>query len=199
MQERIGRMDKVFVAALNGTAMGGGFELALACDIRLLADRADAWVGLPELSVGIIPGAGGTQRLARAIGPARALELILEARPLRPAAAVDAGLVHRTLPPERLLDQAIATAERLARRSPTSVQATKRAIYEGASRPLRAGTRLESAGFVAAASRPAALQAMRAYLEDVDGLGGAPLEPTEDFYGPWREGTRVDLVGAGTG
>ena len=83
---RMQRMDKVFVAAINGMATGGGCELTLACDLRYMAD-GDFLIGLPEMSLGIIPGAGGTQRMARTLGPAKAMELILEARPLPPSEA----------------------------------------------------------------------------------------------------------------
>src|SRR5919204_450474 len=139
------RMDKVFIAAINGMATGGGCELTLACDIRIMAE-GDFLIGLPETSVGIIPGAGGTQRMARALGPAKAIELILEARPLPPDEALEVGLVHRLARPERLLEEAQATATRLARRSPASVAAAKRAVYEGGSMPLPAGLQLERAG-----------------------------------------------------
>src|SRR5919201_2769042 len=91
------RMDKVFIAAINGMATGGGCELALACDIRLMAD-GDFRIGLPETSVGLIPGAGGTQRMSRTLGAARALEMILEARAVSPKEALEIGLVHRVLP-----------------------------------------------------------------------------------------------------
>src|SRR4051812_16510008 len=130
---RMQRMDKVFIAAINGMATGGGCELTLACDLRYMAD-GDFLIGLPETSVGITPGAGGTQRMARALGPAKAIELILEARPLPPEEALEAGLIHRVVPAGELMPEARATAERLARRSPVSVAAAKRAVYEGGSR-----------------------------------------------------------------
>src|SRR4051794_33384895 len=102
---RMNRMDKVWIAAINGTALGGGCELALACDIRIMAE-GEGRIGLPEASLGIIPGAGGTQRLARLLGPAQALEMMLEARALSPAEALGIGLVHRVVAPGRLLDVA---------------------------------------------------------------------------------------------
>ena len=192
---RMQRMDKVFVAAINGMATGGGCELTLACDIRIMAD-GDFLIGLPETSVGIIPGAGGTQRMARALGPAKAIELILEARPLPPEDALDVGLVHRVVRPDRLLEEAHATAERLARRSPVAVAAAKRAVYEGASRPLADGLHLERAGFLAAAASPAGIRAMRAYADEVARLPGDVPSPWADpkTMRSWQEGTAVDLT-----
>jgi enoyl-CoA hydratase len=192
---RMNRMDKAFVAAINGTATGGGCELALACDIRVMA-AGDHMIGLPEESVGIIPGAGGTQRLARALGPARAIELILEARTLSPDEALETGLVHRVVPPEQLLHEAGTTAERLARRSPLAVQAAKRAVYEGGSRPLAQGLQLERAAFMAAAASPQAIRAMRAYADQVTQLPEDVLAPwsDEETMRAWREGTSVDLT-----
>lgn len=194
---RMGRMEQVFIAALNGTATGGGCELALACDLRYMADGPYA-IGLPEISVGIIPGAGGTQRLVRALGPARALELMLEARPLSPTAALAAGLVHRVAPPGDLLAEAHATAERLARRAPATVGALKRAVYDGGSRSLAAGLHVERTEFLAIASAPAALRGMHAYVDDVEALDD-PLSPPwndpEGRGGAWFDGTAVDLTG----
>ncbi len=193
---RMGRMEQVFVAALNGTATGGGCELALACDLRYMADGPYA-IGLPEISVGIIPGAGGTQRLVRALGPARALELMLEARPLDPHAALEAGLVHRVVPADALLAEAQATAARLARRAPATVGALKRAVYDGGSRSLAAGLHVERAEFLAIASAPPALRGMRAYAEAVEQLED-PLRPPwndgDGAGGAWFDGTAVDLT-----
>jgi enoyl-CoA hydratase/carnithine racemase len=91
---RMSRMDKVFIAAINGPATGGGCELALACDLRYMAD-AEIAIGLPEMTIGFNPGAGGTQRLARAVGSGRALEMMLEGETLAPKTAAEAGLVPR--------------------------------------------------------------------------------------------------------
>ena len=101
---RIGRLDKVFIAAINGPALGGGCELALACDLRYMA-RDAGLIGLPEMTLGFNPGGGGTQRLTHLLGPGRALEMILEAETLKPREALEAGLVHRVVrekgPPRR--------------------------------------------------------------------------------------------------
>ena len=185
---RMNRMDKVFVAAVNGLALGGGCELALACDLRLMAEGEQHRIGLPELSVGIIPGAGGTQRLTRALGPSRALEFMLEADPLTPQQAVELGLVHRTVASDELLQVAHATAERLARRSPVTVGALKRAVYFGGSAGLEQGLAMEREGFQAAVSSAAAARAMRAYLEQEAALADSSA------ILPWREGTVVDLT-----
>ena len=188
---RMNRMDKVWIAAINGNAMGGGCELALACDIRIMAD-GDGRIGLPEASLGIIPGAGGTQRLARLLGPSQALEMMLEARALAPAQALGIGLVHRVVAPGRLLAVAQETAERLARRSPAVVAALKTAVYDGASRSLADGLHVERAAFMSVASTDAARRAMQAYADEVREEGPAARSP--ERFERWRSGEALDLT-----
>lgn len=106
MLRRMERGGKPVVAAINGTALGGGFELCLACHHRIVADLPDARIGLPEATLGLLPGAGGTQRLGRLIGIARAMPLLLEGRRLSPAQALEAGLIDRVVPEDALLDAA---------------------------------------------------------------------------------------------
>jgi enoyl-CoA hydratase len=188
---RWNRMDKVFIAAINGPSTGGGSELALACDLRYMAEEG-TMIGQPEILVGFPPGAGGSQRLPRAVGPARALELMLEGNALTAQEALEAGYVHRVLPNAELAAAAAETAGRMARRSPTSVGATKRAFYEGASRPLTQGLAVERKWFLAAASTDASKRAMKAYSDEVERDGPAFTNP--ERQDAWREGTAVDLV-----
>lgn len=189
---RLERLDKVVIAAINGQAISIGCELALACDVRYIADDARA-IGLPEVTIGVLPGAGGAQRLARAVGRAKALELVLEATLLTPEEALAVGLVHRVVPRARLLDEARETAHRLARRAPLSVAAAKRAVLDGASRPLPEGLALERSWFMAALSRPAARRAMRRYLDDAARLGHAPWEDATARTA-WQDGAVIDLL-----
>jgi enoyl-CoA hydratase len=190
---RMNRLDKVFVAAINGIALGGGCELALACDLRIMA-LGDYRIGLPEITLGLIPGAGGTQRMSRALGPARALELMLEGQALAPKEALKMGLVHRTADSTKLLDEALEVAQRLARRSPVAVQALKRAVYEGATRPLEEGLHIERAGFLAASSTSAARRAMGVYAGEVERLGDTAPWQTESIMKRWQSGEAVDMV-----
>jgi enoyl-CoA hydratase/carnithine racemase len=189
---RMNRLDKVFIAAINGHAVGGGCELALACDIRLMASGPGR-IGQPEMLLGFPPGGGGTQRLTRILGPGAALESMLEGTIYSPEEAEAYGIVNRTLPPDKLMDEARAMAARLSRRAPASVAALKRAVYDGASRSLTDGLHLERAGFLAAASQPAARRAMQAYVDYVDEYGDAPLTD-DDLLEPWRAGIAVDLT-----
>jgi enoyl-CoA hydratase len=189
---RMNRMNKVFIAAINGPALGGGCELSLACDIRYMADDAGA-IGLPEMTLGFNPGAGGTQRMARILGPALALETILEARALSPEEALDMGLVHRVVKGKELLDEARVAAARLARRSPHSVAGLKQAIYEGGSRSLPDGMAVERKWFMSGASTRASRRAMRAYGDQI-ARDGVPPWATEEGIVTWREGTAVDLI-----
>ncbi|MEM5617655.1 enoyl-CoA hydratase/isomerase family protein [Pseudomonas aeruginosa] len=149
------RMDKVFIAAINGLALGGGCELALACDLRLMAedDQVERFLGQPEVLIGLIPGGGGTQMLARSLGVARALELCLEGQLLEPRQALALGLVNGLAPAEELLEAADALAQRLSRRSPQAVRLIKRSIYQAASRDWTEGMASEKAGFLSAASQ----------------------------------------------
>lgn len=153
----------VSVAALNGSAAGGGFEFALACDFRLTSDGPWAF-GLPETSVGIIPGAGGTQRMTRLIGEARALDLILHARLMEPAEALDLGLVHRLFAQSDFEAEVHAFVDDLAGRAPVALRAARRAIREGADLPLEAALAVEQREFERAMASEDAAGAMRAWL-----------------------------------
>jgi len=191
---RMQRMNKAFIAAINGPALGGGCEVALACDLRYMAEEA-RWIGLPEMTLGFCPGGGGTQRLTHILGSSRALELILEGRPLSPLGAQEAGLVHLVAPRSELAVEAQTAAQRLARRAPYSIAAAKRAILEAATKPIADGLAEERKWFMAGVSQPAARRAMRAYVERVRASGG-PWSSDEELA-MWQDGTAVDLVSEG--
>ncbi len=144
----IARLQIATIAAVNGLALGGGCELALACDLRLAAEGAV--FGLPEVGLGVIPGAGGTQRLPRLIGPARAKELILTARRIDAATALDWGLVNQVTTAEGLLPAARALAAEIARQSPRAVAYAKAAIDTGLECSLEQGLRYETVAIGAA-------------------------------------------------
>jgi enoyl-CoA hydratase/carnithine racemase len=133
------------VAAVHGYALGGGFELALSCDL-IVADPS-AVVGLPEVSVGVIPGGGGTQLLPRRVGAARAAELIFSARRVEAAEARDLGLVDRLAADGADRDEALALAGRIAAHSPVGLRAAKRALRTGWGQDLRAGLEIEDAAW----------------------------------------------------
>jgi enoyl-CoA hydratase len=160
---RLERLHAVTIAALNGSAAGGGCELSLGCDFRLMADGPFGY-GLPETLVGIIPGAGGTQRFARLLGTARALDLILHARILSPAEALEIGLVQRVFPPDAFREQVAAFAADLAGRAPLALAAAKRAIHEGSRLTLEQGLAVEQACFERTMRSQDAAGAMRAWL-----------------------------------
>jgi enoyl-CoA hydratase/carnithine racemase len=133
------------VAAVHGFALGGGFELALSCDV-IVADRT-AVVGLPEVSVGVIPGGGGTQLLPRRVGAARAAELIFSARRLQAAEARELGLVDELVEEGRDREEALALAGRIGAHSPVGLRAAKRALRLGHGLDLRAGLEVEDAAW----------------------------------------------------
>src|SRR5579862_9816695 len=140
--DRIMLMPKVVIAAINGDCMGGGFELALACDFRLAAD-GPFQIGLLEAVLGILPGGGGTQRLPRLIGRGRALEVLLFGNVYSPRDAEKMGMVNRVIAPEELMPFAMDWARTLASRPPRAIAAIKRAVYVGADRDLESGLYVE--------------------------------------------------------
>jgi enoyl-CoA hydratase len=145
--ETLARLPQPTIAAVAGYCLGGGCELALACDLRLAAESAV--FGQPEIKLGLIPGAGGTQRLPRLIGATRAKELIYLGDPIDAQEAHRLGLVNRVVPTERLLEEARAWARRLAEQAPLALAMAKRAIDLGADLSLQAALELEQQSFVA--------------------------------------------------
>lgn len=133
---------KPIVCAINGHCLGAGLELALACDVRLAVPGAK--LGLPETKWGLIPGQGGTQRLARLVGPGHALEMILGAEPIAAERAAAIGLVNRVVAPEGLMEAALRLAETIASRSPQAVRHAKEAVRRGLELPLEEALRLET-------------------------------------------------------
>src|SRR5690349_629104 len=134
-------LPKVIIAAMNGDALGGGFELTLACDLRI-GQRGDFRYGNPEVRAGVIPGAGGTQRVTRLVGLARALDWVLRGRIVRPEVAFELGLVHELV--DDAPARALELAEEIACLPPMSVANAKRALYLGADANLQAAFEIEN-------------------------------------------------------
>ncbi|MFY2561922.1 enoyl-CoA hydratase-related protein [Corallococcus terminator] len=159
----IEKSDCVFIAAINGAAFGGGTELALACDLRVAAPAAE--LGLTEVKLGIIPGGGGTQRLARLVGPGRAKDLILTARRLNAAEAFAVGLVNRLAPEGHLLEVAHGLAESVVDNAPIAVATAKHAIDEGTGLELDDALALELRKYEEVLKTEDRLEGLRAFAE----------------------------------
>jgi len=136
------RTPKLFVAAIAGHALGGGLEIALACDFRFAAE-GEYRLGVPEVNLGLLPGNGGTQRLTRLIGRTRALEMLLSGQPVAPARALEVGLVERIVPGESLLEEAIGYVAKIAQGPSLAVGNIKVATKIGADLPLEGALALE--------------------------------------------------------
>lgn len=173
--DRLGTLPQVVVAAIDGDALAGGCELAMACDLRVMS-RGEGRIGLVEVTAAIPPGAGGTQRLARAVGPVRARSMMLRAQTLDADGAVAAGLVDESVDRDALLPTAIGLAADVARRSPEAVAGVKRALSGG--RAWREGIAREAAGFVATASGSRAIARIRAF---------AAASSPDGSRTPWRD------------
>jgi len=156
-------IDTVSIAAVNGYALGGGMELALACDLRYLAE--DATVGQPEITLGVIPGAGGTQRLVRLVGPGRTRELVYSGRFVPAAEALALGLAERVAPAEVVFDMAVQDARRLAAGPRHALAAAKAAVRGAVETPGSAGIRTEREAFLALFGTPDQREGMAAFLE----------------------------------
>ncbi len=151
------------VAAVNGVAFGGGMELCLACDLRVLADHAT--IGLTEVSVGIMPGAGGTQRLPRLVGTARAKELIFSARRLDAKEALAMGLAQRVVPREDLMASARELAGRIAKQAPLAVRQAKHAIDAGLDVPMQRGLQIEAEAYAQLLHTEDRVEGLKAFAE----------------------------------
>ena len=163
LMELIEEGPKPVIAAVNGFALGGGCELAMACDFRYAAQNAV--FGLPEVSLGIIPGYGGTQRLPRLIGSGPAMELIFTGEKIDAAEALRLGLVNKVLPAAELLDATRKTAAIIASRGPVAVRLAKEAVRRGAVLPLAKGLDLEADLFGMISSTRDMKEGMQAFLE----------------------------------
>ncbi len=142
----IAAIPRPVIAAVNGFALGGGLELAMSCDLRIVGEKAR--VGQPEILLGIIPGAGGTQRLTRLVGPARAKELVWSGRQVKADEALAIGLVDRVVPPDELEDQALAWATELASGAVVAMGLAKQAIDGGLDGSLARGLDVEAEAFI---------------------------------------------------
>ena len=151
------------IALVNGYALGGGCELALACDWIIAAEAAV--FGQPEVNLGIPPGFGGTQRLARLVGRARALELVTTARQLRAAEALAIGLVNEVVPASALRERGLEVARTIAGKGPQAVRLAKQAVHRGLDQDLAGGCAFETAAFALAFATSDQQEGMRAFLD----------------------------------
>ena len=161
--DTIARFPHPVIAAVNGWALGGGCELTLACHIRFCSDNAK--FGLPEVSLGIIPGYGGTQRLARLVGLGRAVELVTTGRTIDSQEAYRIGLVQHVYAPAELMTQAIAVAEKIASNAPLAVSAALEAMVRGQELALADGLALESTMFGILGASEDMHEGLKAFLE----------------------------------
>jgi enoyl-CoA hydratase/carnithine racemase len=164
VMNRIERMGKVVIAAVNGLfCLGGGLELAMACHMRIAGDRVR--LGLPEITLGIMPGFGGTQRLPRLVGAAKALELILTGDRIRAREALEIGLVNEVVPDSEILKRARTAARKIAGMGQAAVRAALTAVVEGQTRPFAGGFELESKLFGSLCETADMKEGLNAFLE----------------------------------
>ena len=163
----VARIPKPVIAAITGYALGGGYELALCADFRVVG--ATARIGQPEILLGVIPGAGGTQRLARLVGPARAKDLVFSGRHVGAEEAIDMGLVDAVVPDDEVQSTAVAMARKFAAGPPLALAAAKRAIDEGLDLPLSEGLGLESRLFAELFDTEDQKTGMQSFLEQGPG------------------------------
>ena len=162
---RLDQFAKPVIAAINGFAMGGGLELALSCHFRIMVDDPKATIGLTELNLGIIPGWGGTQRLTRVVGKARALDMILFSKRIDAKEALAIGLINQISTKDNLMEDAVAFAEILAKRPPLAVGAVLRAISAFDYSGLEEGLKVEEEGSAIVGKSKDCIEGFSAFLE----------------------------------
>ncbi len=165
-------MPKISIAAISGYALGGGLELALACDFRFMAEsitikdkERTPTLGLPETTLGILPGAGGTQRLSRLLGPKKALYYIATATQIKPREALELGLVEKLFPGDKLIEESIAFAKEMATKAVVGIGCAKKSIYQGFNKEMKDGLRIECDAFKEAFGSKDATEGLNAFIE----------------------------------
>ena len=159
---KLENFPKPVIAAVNGFALGGGCELAMSCDIRVASEKAK--FGQPEVGLGITPGFGGTQRLARIVGTSNAMELILTAKTISAAQAQEIGLVSHVYPPEELMDKALELAQAIAANAQVAVRESKAAIRRGLQTDMATGAAFEAEAFALCFATEDQKDAMTAFV-----------------------------------
>ena len=162
---RIDRFPKPVIAAINGFALGGGLELALCCQFRIMADAPKVMLGLTELNLGIIPGWGGTQRLPLVVGKAKALDMILFSKKIGAQEALEIGLVNQISTPENLMADVLEFASKLAQRPPIAVSCVLNAVSAGSYEGLDEGLRMETEGSKTVGASKDCIEGFTAFLE----------------------------------
>jgi enoyl-CoA hydratase len=160
---RIEKLEIPVIAAINGFALGGGFELAMACDFRIASTAAK--FGQPEVNLGLIPGYAGTQRLSRLAGMGNALYLILTGEMITAEDALHNGLVQKVVPPEALMEEVMKIARKMASNGSHAIRTAKEIIRKGREIPLQEGGKLESEAFSRLFDYPSTKEGMKAFLE----------------------------------
>ena len=161
---RLRDIEAIVIAGINGNTAGGGCEFSLGCDLRIMSEGPYA-IGLPETSVGILPGGGGTQRLARLIGSSRALDLILHARLLSPQEAFEFGLINKLVPHDKFSEELMDYCSDLASRAPIALRQVKKIIHQGLDKTLEEGLLMEQEAFDVTMRSNDAAKAMRSMLD----------------------------------
>ena len=172
---RLRDLKAIVVAGINGNTAGGGCEFSLGCDLRIMS-KGDFLIGLPETSVGILPGGGGTQRLSRLIGISRALDLILHAKLLTPEEAHNLGIINKLIPADNFKHELTSYCEDLATRAPIALQQVKKIIHQGMEMTLEESLLIEQKAFDVTMNSRDAARAMRALLNTQENI-----EDVSDF------------------
>ena len=166
---RLRDLDAIVVAGINGNTAGGGCEFSLGCDLRIMAD-GNFLIGLPETSVGILPGGGGTQRLSRLIGSSRALDMILHAQLFSPKEAFDLGIINKLVSEVSFNQELISYCEDLSNRAPIALQQVKKIIHQGLEMTLEESLLIEQKAFDVTMNSKDAARAMRALLNTQENI-----------------------------
>ena len=166
---RLRDLDPIVIAGINGNTAGGGCEFSLGCDLRIMSE-GNFSIGLPETSVGILPGGGGTQRLSRLIGSSRALDLILHAKLLSPKEAYDLGIINKLLSENNFNQELISYCEDLSNRAPIALQQVKKIIHQGLEMSLEESLLIEQKAFDVTMNSRDAARAMRTLLNTQENI-----------------------------